>query len=289
MKIVTAIYELWKGHGLGHYRATEAAYIKGLKLLPDDKDIKYIIYTDELVWNNYNTPFKDAIANKNAEVKFFDLNQSEFNEKITKIKTHLSSLDWQYYEQIDKHTAVKNYAELMLEKFNFVKNNIEDDDDFVVWLDVGLFLNSCNFPWRWWIGENCHKKIFFDKLYEFTKDDFLIIQSSYMPITYRQALEQCEPNPQGSNLTVSGGLWGGNAQKAKTITAEFINNAHELLDADHIISDQEAITLSAMRNPEQFKYLTFHDWYDYQRVFLEILGVYDPQTYDKDNCTLENL
>jgi hypothetical protein len=288
MKIVTAIYELFKGHGLGHYRAVEAAYIRAFRFLPTGTDIKYVLYTDRDLWQKYSVDFERAIENKKVEIKFFDLNHSQYKSKITGIKQGLFAVNGEYYEKVDKHSAVDNYAELMLEKFNMVHHSIEDGDDFVYWLDAGLFLNSCNFPWRDWIGENCRKPEFFQKLIEFTGNNFILFQSVQMPHvhTHMQVLRKLMPNAKGSDLVVSGGLWGGELKRTKSITMELAHYAHLLLDEGLNVSDQECLTLSVMREPNNFKILNFTDWYDYQKVFLEIYGKYDPETYDKNSFTL---
>lgn len=288
MKIVTAIYELFKGHGLGHYRAVEAAYIRAFRFLPAVPDIKYVLYTDRDLWNKYEMDFRMAVEGKQVEIKFFDLNHSQYKPKVTAIKEKLSAIDADYYEKVDKHSAVDNYVELMLEKFNMVHYNIQNDDDFVYWMDAGLFLNSCNFPWRGWIGDNCKKPEFFEKLKEFTGDSFILFQSSHMPHGHgnAQVLHKLIPDAKGSDLIVSGGLWGGNCLKTQHLTMEMAHYAHQLLDEGINISDQECLTMAVMSNPDDFKILNFTDWYDYQKVFLEIYGKYDPLTYDKNNCTL---
>jgi hypothetical protein len=289
MKIVTAIYELFKGHGLGHYRAVEAAYIRAFRFLPCNTEIQYVLYTDVELWAKYNGDFMKATENKNVTIKFFNLSHSQYKPAINAIKERLSSIDADYYEKIDKHSAVDNYAELMLEKFNMVNDNIDlEKDDQVFWMDAGLFLNSCNFPWREWIGENCSKPEFFEKLKSFTDKDFILFQSTQMPhvSTHMWALRGIIPDAKGSDLIVSGGLWGGDAQKTKDITQQMAHDCHTLIDQGFNISDQEVLTLNVMRSPEAFKILNFTDWYDYQKVFLEIYGKYDPETYDKNSFTL---
>lgn len=290
MKVVTACYELLRELGLGHYRAYEAAYVKALGLLPSDPEIKYVVYIDERSYNIYKPGVETAIKGKNLELKFFDLDNSEFKKETTAIKDRLFEANAEYYKTVDKHSAVNNYVELMLEKFNFVKDNITDDDDFVIWLDVGLFLNSCNFPWRWWIGENCHKIQFFRKLREFVGDDFIVFQSEFMPHgQHSYILNDLYPEAAGLNRVVSGGLWGGNPKKTKELCEEFITYGHYILGRDSLTSDQECMTLAIMKDMSRFKILEFGDWYDYQKVFLEIMGVYNPQRYNKEICDLNNL
>lgn len=290
MKIVTACYELHRERSLGHYRATEAAYVKALNLLPSDPSIKYILYTDERTYNLYKVGFDTAIDAKNLELKFFDLNTSEYKQKVTGIKNILFEANPDYYQTVDKHSCVNNYVELMLEKFNFVRNNIDDNDNQIFWLDVGLFLNSCNFPWRHWIGENCHKKLFFDKLQEFVGKDFILFQSAWMPHgQHSHLLNLLYPENHTMNRVVSGGLWGGDPKKTKEFCEEFLKYGHYILDNGSLTSDQECLTLAIMKDRTRFKILEFNDWYDYQRVFLEILGVYNPATYNKDVCDLNNL
>lgn len=289
MKIVTAVYELQRMRQLGHYRAVEAAYVRAFNQLPSSPDIQYVLYTDEhMMSGHYKTVMEQAITGKTVDVRIFDLNNSVFKPKVTAIKDILFAADANYYEVIDKHSCVNNYVELMLEKFNWVHDNITDDDEQVFWLDAGLFLNSCNFPWRPWIEENCSTTTFFKQLSEFVGQDFILFQSTHMPHGHGQIqhLREISDSDKGSELVISGGLWGGGAAKTKEITKELIANANALLDRGINTSDQECLTISVMRDPERFKILNFTDWYDYQKVFLEIMGKYDPTTYDKNQFTL---
>lgn len=286
MKIVTAIYELFKGRGLGHYRSTDAAYIKGLSLMPKGDDLHYVVYTDAHTYNRYKVQFDKAVVGKNVDIRLFELPASEYHPNIQSIITDLKKENADYYETVDKHSAVFGYTELMVEKFNMVANAITEDDEVAVWMDVGLFLNSCNFPWRPWVETNCYTHHFMDRLKEVCKDSFLLFQSHQMAHFYLYADVLREEAGGGTPYIISGGLWGGNAQKTKALCREMAQNAHTLHGRRLNVSDQECLSLSVMKDPTRFQILEFGDWYDYQIVFLKILGVYDPQTYNKDTCTL---
>jgi hypothetical protein len=288
MKIVTAVYELQRMRHLGHYRAVEAAYIRAFRQLPASPDIHYVLYTDQHMMTVYKADMESAMTGKSVDLKVVDLNDSIFKSRVTEIKNRLFEAAPEYYELVDKHSAVNNYVELMLQKFLWVHDNITDDDEQVLWLDAGLFLNSCNFPWRPWIEANCSTTEFFTKLGEFVGQEFLLFQSLHMPHGHGQLqhLREIAESDKGSELVISGGLWGGGAAKTKEITKELIANANALLDRGINTSDQECLTISVMRDPERFKILNFTDWYDYQKVFLEILGKYDPETYDKNVFSL---
>jgi hypothetical protein len=288
MKIVTAVYELQRLRQLGHYRAVEAAYIRAFRQLPASPDIDYVLYTDEHMMTVYKSDMERAMSGKSVDLRILNLNDSVFKPKVTVIKERLFAANADYYEVVDKHSCVENYVELMLEKFNMVHDNITDEDEQVFWLDAGLFLNSCNFPWRPWIEDNCSTPLFFQKLSDFVGQDFLLFQSLYMPHGHGQLqhLREIADSDKGSELVISGGLWGGGAIKTKEITQELIANANALLDRGINTSDQECLTISVMRNPDNFKILNFEQWDDYQKNLITIFGKYNPLTYDKNYCNL---
>lgn len=289
MKIVTAAYDLTRSCNQGAYKGFDAAYIQLLNLLPKGDWIKYVIYTDSVTYGRYQPSFDTLRDKENVMVKFFNWQDSEYHPKLqTIIEQARDKVPCDIRR--DKHILVNGYCEVVTSKFKFVMENIEDDD-IIFWLDAGLFHGSCNIPWRDWIRENCNTKFFFNKVGDMAKDDFLIAQSNVMPhpVEVRDIINTIVPEQKGSNLIVSGGFWGGNFAKVKDLCEEMREYGHKILDMGIYVSDQECMACSLVKDNTRFKVIEFGNWYDYQSVFLRIMGLYNSDTYSPEICDLSNV
>jgi hypothetical protein len=240
-------------------------------------EYNYIIYTNKETSEKYS--IKNIFNTPNITIKIEELNSEYYLEKVNPIRQ--SNVDrGEIYERI---YSVKNYIEVIHNKFKFLLNESNSDGN-ILWLDAGLFGTSCHDRWRDYMRDNLvYSKNFLDKIFE--KIDlfgFIVLRGNGITINY-EVQDRINKMAGGPIKVLPGGLFGGSKTKVKELLSNhsevfntYINNFNQL------ISEQEI--LSILTYNKDVKFYDFNDWTDLQKGFLQILDLYDESRYQTDKC-----
>jgi hypothetical protein len=275
--IVTSIYEL-------RYVDERGGMVyKSFPLLTETiralifPEYNYVIYTDKATYNKYslNTIFNTD----NVVIKFEELD-SEFYKTIIDPVRILNVQRGEIYERI---YAVKNYVEIIYNKFKFIMRECENGNN-IVWIDAGLFGTSCHDSWRDYMRDNLvYCKNFLDKIFEKIGEyNFFTLRGQKIHINYE--VQDRINKITGENLKIiPGGIFGGKADYVKDI----FNNYESIImnyikEYNQFTSEQEI--LSILTSNKNIKFFDFNDWTDLQRALLKILDQYDETRYNTEKC-----
>jgi hypothetical protein len=281
VKIVTSIYEL------NHEEERGGMVYKNFPLTSLTirniifEKYKYVIYTDKFTFEKHD--MGKLFDYPNVEIKFQELNQDFYIKDINPIreKKYKDGDIW------ERFYSVKNYIEVILNKFKHLIEEAEDGDN-TFWLDAGLFGTSCSDGWRDYMVEIAHTENFIEKINEkINIYDFICLRGNDIQMN-------CEVRDRLFKLfnvdieTVPGCLFGGKKDKILEVLCDYINTYKKYSETyQELVSEQEI--LSVLTHKSNVKFYDFDDWLDLQKAFLNIMDVYDEKKYIKNSCELYSI
>ena len=240
-------------------------------------EYNYVIYTNKETCEKYS--INHTFNSPNITIKLVELDSDYYLQKINPIRQ--SNVDrGEIYERM---YSVKNYIEVIHNKFKFLLNESEDEGN-VIWLDAGLFGTSCHDRWRDYMRDNLvYSKNFLDKIFEKVQTfGFFALKGNGVTINY-EVQDRINQMAGGPIKILPGGLFGGTKSKIKDLLTNHTNVFNTYVDNyNQLISEQE--TLSILTYNKDVKFFEFDDWTDLQRGFLQILDLYDNLRYQTDKC-----
>lgn len=276
--IVTSIYELNYENlrGIGVYKNFELLTETIRSLIFDD--YKYIIFTNEFTLKKYD--LLNIFNKSNIEIRIKELNSNLYLNKINPIRVERFN-DGDIYDRI---YSVKNYIEVILNKIsNLLEISNEINEGSVIWLDSGLFGTSCHDAWRDYLkNEIVYKKEFLNKIFEkIDINNFIATKGNEILINYE--LKDKIKDFCGFDIKIIPGcLFGGKKNFVINILNNYIETYISFIEKYKIlISEQEL--LSILTNEKNVKFFEFDDWLDLQKVFLQIMDLYDESKYLTNN------
>lgn len=240
-------------------------------------EYNYVIYTNKETYEKYS--IDKTFNDSNITIKLEELNSDYYLQKVNPVRQ--SNVDrGEIYERM---YSVKNYIEVIHNKFKFLLNESEGEGN-LIWLDAGLFGTSCHDRWRDYMRDNLvYSKNFLDKIFE--KVDtykFFALRGNGVTINY-EVQDRINQMSGGPVKILPGGLFGGTKSKIKELLSNHTEVFNEYIDNNNqLISEQE--TLSILTYNKDVKFFDFSDWTDLQRGFLQILDLYDESKYQTDKC-----
>jgi hypothetical protein len=267
MKIVTSIYEL------NYVKERGGQIYKQFPLLTHTiKNIifsgyEYVIYTDKKTLEKYN--LSQVFNFPNVKIKIEELNSEFYIKNINPIREKVFSS----HDLYDRIYTVENYMEVIFNKFKFLLNELNDQDN-VVWIDAGLFGTSCHDSWRDDMVKLCHSELFLEKINEtINNHSFFCLKGNDIQINYE--LNNKINELFGTKIKITpGGLFGGKSNKIKQVLANYENLLNLFIKTyNDIISEQEILCLLTYN--KNIKYFEFNDWLDFQKGILNMMGLLD--------------
>lgn len=276
--IVTSAYEL------NYIDERGSGVYKGFDLLTETirsiifDEYEYIIYTDKFTNDKYDL---DRLFNyPNVTLKFRELNSTFYTDKLEPIRLRKNSKG----EIYDRIFCVKNYVEVMYNKFEFLLETSKENDANICWVDAGLFGTSCHNNWRDYLKSNIvHDKKFVDKIFEkINEHQFIALKGNHILINY-EVKDKIKFSFGESPFIVPGGLFGGNQSKITEYLSGYQEKIMDIINClGEYTSDQELMCL--LLQDKECKFYEFNDWDDLQRGILELMDLYDESIYLTDSC-----
>lgn len=240
-------------------------------------EYNYVIYTNKETFEKYS--INTIFPNSNVTIKIEELNSDYYLEKLNPIREYNVERG-EIYERI---YSVKNYIEVIHNKFKFLLNESNDEGN-VIWLDAGLFGTSCHDRWRDYMRDNLvYSKNFLDKIFEKVQNNgFVALKGNGVIINY-EVQDRINQMAGGPVKILPGGFFGGKKDKVKELLSNHRNILNSYIENyNQLISEQE--TLSILTFDKDVKFFEFDDWTDLQKGFLQILDLYDESKYKTDKC-----
>jgi hypothetical protein len=278
-KIVTALYELKHEDSKGGmiYKSFPLTSLTIREIIFDD--FEYVIYTDK---HTYETGIKHHMPEKpNVKIKFQELNGDLYKNVLNPIREKR----YQDGDIWERYYAVKNYEEVIINKFKFLLNESEEGKN-TFWIDAGLFGTSCNDGWRDYMVEIAHTENFINKVSEkIDKHGFICLRGLDIQINIDLKHRLLEHFGIDFKL-VPGALFGGKHQNIIDVLSDYKKNLVEYVTKyQELISEQEILSILTHKN-QNVKFYDFGDWLDLQKGLLNIMDVFDESKYLMDSCEL---
>lgn len=283
LTIVTSAYELRfeEARGGSPYKSF-VLLVETLDALIANENFKFIIYTDQYTNDKYNLQQKYNRSNVTVVLK--ELNSEMYQTILNPIREHRFA-NGDIYERM---YAVKNYVEVIINKLDNLLESSQENE-YVLWLDAGLFGTSCSNEWRGCIKEIVYNKnILLEKLAtKIEQHNFICLRGHQITINYemrdRLVNFHSVPNP----VIIAGCLFGGKRELVQSILQEYKSVfLKHVTTFEQLISEQEILDILTHDKP--VKFYDFNDWDDLQKAFLQILDMYDEVKYDKNKCYRES-
>lgn len=282
-KIITSFYELRSEKEKGDYvyKSFPLLTLTIRNLIFDDYD--YVFYTDKETYLQYENDIRSWTDDKpNVQIKFCELNSPFYLNVINPTR----SKKFQNGEIWEREFCVKNYVEVMYNKFKFLLNEATDDSN-LVWIDAGLFGTSCNDGWRDYMVEIAHTQNFLDKINE------KINQYGFICLRGKQILVNEETKTKIRDTygvdfyNVIGGLFGGNKNTIIKLFKDYENVLEKYVKKyEDLLTDQQFLSIVTHKEDSNVKFYDFEDWVDLQRGLLNIMDVFKEEKYIKNSCEL---
>ncbi len=277
-KIVSSIYELNYINELG------GGVYKGFSLLTSTlrniifPEYKYVIYTDQNSYKKFN--LRDEFNYPNVEFKFKELNTSSFCGLINRVRQDELSKGVNY----DRIYSVNGYLEVILSKLEFIMNESVDCEN-VIWVDAGLIGTSCHDRWRDYMVPLVNSKNFLDKI-NGKINSYGFVHLIGNSILVSQELKNRFELLFGTELkVVPGCLFGGKSNIVHDTLNGYLDIFIKYVEKyNHLISEQELLSVMTSRNCDEYHSYKFEDWLDLQKSLLQILDVYDASKYTREKC-----
>jgi hypothetical protein len=279
IKIVTSIYELYHEEARGGmiYKSFPLTSLTIRNLI--FPDFKYVIYTDKNTYDKYD--FANLFKQSNVEIKIQELNGELYIKNLNPIREKKVA-DGEIWE---RYYGVKNYVEVILNKFKHLVDESEDGYN-TVWIDAGLFGTSCNDGWRDYMVEIAHTPNFINKINEkINQYGFICLRG--LEIQINIDLKEKVKQFFGTDFfVVPGCLFGGSKENVLNVFEDYENKFKTFVETyNELISEQELLSVLTHTN-KNVKFYNFDDWLDLQKGFLNIMDVFDKEKYLRDSCEL---
>jgi hypothetical protein len=245
-------------------------------------DFNYVIYTDKKTYEKHN--LSEIFNYDNVTIKFKELNSDFYVDFLNPIRER-RIMEGEIWDRIH---CVKNYIEVIYNKFSIILDESKNSIGEVVWIDSGLFGTSCSNGWRDHMNELGHTKLFLDKIFEKIKTfDFISLKGNHILINYE--VKDKINNFFNTDLNILPGcLFGG---KSELIVEYFENYKNVIEQVVEILNDylSEQEILFLILDNKICKFFEFDDWDDLQRGILKIMDLYEESTYDKSSPNFKEI
>lgn len=276
--IVTSIYELnyIDKRGSGVYKNFDLLTETIRSIIFDEYD--YIIYTNKFTFDKH--ALSSVFNYPNVTIKIYELDADFYTNHLEPIR-HNKNTQGEIWDRI---FCVKNYVEVMYNKFEFLVQTAKELDANVCWVDAGLFGTSCHSNWRDYLKLNVvHDKKFVDKIFEkINEHEFIALKGNDIAINY-EVKDKINAQFGIYPFIVPGGLFGGSQDKIIEYLGSYKEKIKDIIDClDEYTSDQELMCL--LLQNKKCKFYEFNDWDDLQRGILKMMDLYDESSYLTHTC-----
>lgn len=282
-KIITSFYEIRSEEQKGDYvyKSFPLLTLTIRNLIFDD--FEYVFYTDKYTYTMYENDILSWTKDKpNVQIKFCELDSPFYLNVINPTR----SKRFQEGEIWEREFCIKNYVEVMYNKFKFLLNEAQDDYN-LVWIDAGLFGTSCSDGWRDYMVEIAHTKRFLEKINEkINQHGFICLRGKGIQVN-GETLSKINETYDVTFYNVVGGLFGGKKDVIVSLLKDHENILEKYVSKyGDLLTDQQLLSIVTHKNPENVGFYDFEDWLDLQKGLLNIMDVFDEQKYIKDSCEL---
>jgi hypothetical protein len=282
-KIITSFYEIRSEEEKGDYvyKPFSLLTLTIRDLIFDEYE--YIFYTDKYTYLKYEGDINNWTKDKpNVQIKFCELNSPFYLNKInpTRIKRFQDGEIW------EREICIKNYVEVMYNKFKFLLNEAQQGYN-LLWIDAGLFGTSCNDGWRDYMVEIAHTKNFLDKINDkINQNGFICLRGKDIMVNH-DIQSRIDETYGVKFYNVVGGLFGGKSDIVVDLLKDYENMLTTYVSKyQDLLTDQQFLSIVTHKKSETVKFYDFEDWVDLQRGLLNIMDVYDENKYIKNSCEL---